>query len=204
MKKFVRVISIALVVCMALLCMAACSQESVTYRLEAEHGNITDGSLDSKDLASNGFFVYPSGGFTFEEKLPMVAALTFTADKAKDATIVVCVASANKFGNEFDLADGDYSFSLNGTALGVPASVLDYEGNATTVCPKEDFTEGTGFIYLTYNVKLAEGENVFSYNYVTGNGAFKYDYIDITTTAVVEYEPNMDAIDNWEPMGFPG
>ncbi len=198
--KRITVVALAIVMLLSCVAFGGCGKEE-TYRLEAEYVNITNGRLDTKDLVSNGFFVVATGhGFKPAELDPLEIDFAFNSKKAVEATIIVCVASGNTFGNPFDLTDADYTFSMNGEALGKPVSVVDYQGNPTTNVPKEDFTEGTGFVYFTYNVKLNKGENHFKFNYTPGNGAFKVDYIDITAKSEITYNPNTDAVTNYEPM----
>ncbi len=202
-RKLIALLAAATAVC---ACFSATSCGSLeTYRMEAEHAKTQYANLDSKDLVSNGYFIYADGaGFKPADKYPMEVKWEFTASKAAEATIVLRVASGNTFGNPFDLTDADYTFSFNGVDLGVPDSVLDYEGNPITSIPKEDFTEGTGFVDFTWTVQLVKGTNVFAHNYTPGNGAFKLDYVDVTTKAVVEFTPDMTLIDNYDPNSFPG
>ena len=186
---------------LALICTTtACAKTETTYRFESELAAITDGRLDSKDLISNGFFVCATGGFAPADMDPLNITYSFDANEEAKATIVICVLSGNTFGNPFDLNDADYSFSMNGQALGVPSSVTDYQGNATTNVPKEDFTEGTGFVYFTYeDVSITKGANEFIYQLTPGNGAFKHDYIDITTTAELTLDTDSTLVDNYNP-----
>lgn len=205
MKKNSTIIALILVSIMALSAMTGCAAEPKTTRMEAEYAKITDGRLDMKEggVVSNDYFVVPNGGFKFEDLLPINVTFDFKADKAADATIRVAVMSANTFGNEFDLSDGDYLFYLNGTKLGVPTKVLDYQGDPTTTIPKEDFTEGTGLVYFLYeNVKLNAGDNSFAWKYETGNGAFKLDYVEIETTTNISWTEDHALVDSYDPNNF--
>ena len=202
-KVMMTLAVVAMLVVATCACFVGCGQEETTTRLEAEYAKITDGRVDSKeDCVSNKFFVVgeTEGGFGFEYTKPVVVQFDFNSTEECEAEIVICVMSANTFGNEFELSDADYLFYFNGEKLGVPASVVDYEGNPTTKVPKEDFRAGTGSVYMTYNVTLKEGANTFAWKYETGKGAFKFDYIDITGKTVITWEEDHTLVDAFEPM----
>lgn len=206
MKQYAKILTLVLAMVLAFSAMVGCGGGAPSKtRLEAEYAKITDGRLDMKEggVISNNFFVIPTGGFSFDVLDPVNVVFSFEADKAADATITVCVASANTFGNEFDLSDGDFLFYLNDVKLGKPAKVLDYQGDPTNTIPKEDFTEGTGMVYFVYEgVKLNKGANTFAWKYETGNGAFKLDYIEVETAAGIKWTEDHALVDSYDPNNF--
>ena len=107
-KVMMTLAVVAMLVVATCACFVGCGQEETTTRLEAEYAKITDGRVDSKeDCVSNKFFVVgeTEGGFGFEYTKPVVVQFDFNSTEECEAEIVICVMSANTFGNEFELTD---------------------------------------------------------------------------------------------------